>query len=88
MSQTWLDSFTVHQLLNHTSGVTDWDKPLKFKPSTDFSYSNIGYELLAKITESVSGKSYATFTSKIIKICKMEFSMSPNLNQHKSIANS
>lgn len=88
MTQTWLDSITVHQLLNHTSGITDWDKTLKFKPSTDFSYSNIGYELLAKIAESVSGKSYATLTNEIFKICKMKHSMSPKLNQHKSLVNS
>ena len=88
MPQTWLDSITVHQLLNHTSGVTDWDKPLKFKPSTDFSYSNIGYELLAKIAENVTKKSYATLTNEIFKICKMKYSMSPKLNQHKSLVNS
>jgi D-alanyl-D-alanine carboxypeptidase len=88
MTQIWLDSITVHQLLNHTSGVTDWDKPLKFKPSTDFSYSNIGYELLAKIAENVTKKSYATLTNEIFKICKMKHSMSPKLNQHKSLINS
>jgi D-alanyl-D-alanine carboxypeptidase len=88
MHQTWLDSITVHQLLNHTSGVTDWDKPLKFKPSTDFAYSNIGYELLAKITENVTKKSYATLTNEVFKICKMKHSMSPKLNQQKSLVNS
>ena len=88
MTQTWLDSITVHQLLNHTSGITDWDKTLKFKPSTNFSYSNIGYELLAKIAESVSGKSYATLTNEIFKICKMKHSMSPKLNRYKSLVNS
>jgi CubicO group peptidase (beta-lactamase class C family) len=88
LPQTWLDSITVHQLLNHTSGVTDWDKPLKFKPSTDFSYSNIGYELLAKIVENVTKKSYATLTNEVFKICKMKHSMSPKLNQHKSLVNS
>ena len=88
MSQTWLDSITVHQLLNHTSGVTDWDKPLRFKPSTDFAYSNIGYELLAKIAENVTKKSYATLTNEIFNICKMKHSMSPKLNQHKSLVNS
>ena len=88
MPQTWLDSITVHQLLNHTSGVTDWDKPLKFKPSTDFSYSNVGYELLAKIAENVTKKSYATLTNEIFKICKMRHSMSPKSNQYKSLVNS
>ncbi|PWK26190.1 CubicO group peptidase (beta-lactamase class C family) [Arcicella aurantiaca] len=88
MPQTWLDSITVHQLLNHTSGVTDWNKPLKFKPSTGFSYSNIGYELLAKIAEKVSGKSYAVLMSEIFKTCGIKNSMSPALNQHKKLVNS
>jgi CubicO group peptidase (beta-lactamase class C family) len=88
MPQTWLDSITVHQLLNHTSGVTDWNKPLKFKPASDFSYSNIGYELLAKIAENVTKKSYATLTNEIFKICGMKHSISPKLNQHKSLVNS
>ncbi len=88
ISQTWLDSITVHQLLNHTSGVTDWNQPLKFKPSTDFSYSGVGYELLGKIAENVSGKSYEELTNKVFKICKMKHSMSPKLNQHKSLVNS
>jgi D-alanyl-D-alanine carboxypeptidase len=88
MSQTWLDSITVHQLLNHSSGITGWNEPLKFKPSTDFSYSNIGYELLAKIAENVTKKSYAELISKVFKICKMKHSMSPKLNQHKSLVNS
>lgn len=88
MTQAWLDSITVHQLLNHTSGITNLDKPLKFKPSTDFSYSNIGYELLAKIAENVTKKSYATLTNEVFEICKMKHSMSPKLNQHKSLVNS
>ena len=88
MSQTWLDSITVHQLLNHTSGITGWNEPLKFKPSTGFSYSGVGYELLGKIAENVSGKSHAELTSEVFKICKMKHSMSPKLNQHKSLVNS
>jgi CubicO group peptidase (beta-lactamase class C family) len=88
MPQTWLDSITIHQLLNHTSGVTDWNKPLKFKPSTDFSYSNVGYELLAKIAEKVSGKSYAQLMSEIFTICKMKNSMSPKLKRHQNLVNS
>jgi D-alanyl-D-alanine carboxypeptidase len=88
MKQTWLDSITVHQLLNHTSGITGWDEPLKFKPSTAFSYSGVGYELLAKIAENVTKKSYAQLTSEVFKICRMNHSMSPKLNQHKDLVNS
>jgi CubicO group peptidase (beta-lactamase class C family) len=35
--------------------------PLRFKPATGFSYSNIGYSLLALILEKVSGQSYEQY---------------------------
>jgi len=35
--------------------------PLKFESGTKFSYSNVGYSLLAMIIEKVSGKSYEEF---------------------------
>ena len=35
--------------------------PLRFRPATDFSYSNIGYSLLALILEKVSGQSYEQY---------------------------
>jgi CubicO group peptidase (beta-lactamase class C family) len=37
------------------------DSPLRFKPGTSFSYSNIGYSLLAMIIEQVSGETYETY---------------------------
>lgn len=42
------------------------DKPLTFKPGTEFQYSNSGYVLLGYIIERVSGKSYAQFLEKHI----------------------
>jgi CubicO group peptidase (beta-lactamase class C family) len=35
--------------------------PLEFGPGTAFSYSNVGYSLLAMIIEQVSGKTYETY---------------------------
>jgi CubicO group peptidase (beta-lactamase class C family) len=35
--------------------------PLKFRPGTEFSYSNIGYSLLGMIVEKVSGMPYEKF---------------------------
>lgn len=35
-----------------------YEEPLKFKPGTSFSYSGVGYLLLAAIIESVTGISY------------------------------
>lgn len=40
--------------------------PYEFSPGTKSAYSNIGYYLLAKIIEKVSGEKYAVFLSKNI----------------------
>jgi CubicO group peptidase (beta-lactamase class C family) len=37
------------------------DKPLDFKPGTNWNYSNTGYILLGTIVEKISGQSYADF---------------------------
>lgn len=38
-----------------------FNAPLRFKSGTRFSYSNVGYSLLAMIVEKVSGQSYEQF---------------------------
>ncbi|WP_294219994.1 serine hydrolase [uncultured Chryseobacterium sp.] len=58
LTQPWANSVTVHQLLNHTHGITDLNKPLAFKPGSDFKYGNLSNILLGKILEKVSGQSY------------------------------
>jgi len=58
LTQSWADSVTVHQLLNHTHGIIDIDKPLLFKPGTDFKYGNLSNILLGKIIENVSHQTY------------------------------
>jgi D-alanyl-D-alanine carboxypeptidase len=35
-------------------------QPLEFAPGTDYSYSNVGYEVLGEIVERVTGSTYAT----------------------------
>lgn len=40
--------------------------PLKFPPGTGFSYSNENYELLAAVTEAVSGRSYERYVREAI----------------------
>ncbi|MFC5873574.1 CubicO group peptidase, beta-lactamase class C family [Chryseobacterium arachidis] len=58
LTQTWADSVTVHQLLNHTHGITDIEKPLSFKPGSEFKYGNLSNILLGKILENVTGQPY------------------------------
>ncbi len=47
--------------------------PLRFKPGSDFSYSNIGYSLLAMIVEKTSGQSWESYLYEYLwKPARME----------------
>ncbi|WP_300686015.1 serine hydrolase domain-containing protein [Chryseobacterium sp.] len=52
------ENITIHQLLNHTSGLNMTGGKLMFKSGSDFFYSNDGFNTLGKIVEKASGKSY------------------------------
>jgi len=67
LTQTWADSVTVHQLLNHTHGIADLEKPLLFKPGSDFKYGNLSNILLGKIIENVSHETYTKLASKLFQ---------------------
>jgi len=75
--QSWADSVTVQQLLNHTSGITNWDKNLTYEPGIKFSYANINYAILGKIIEKTSGQTYAALTADLFKGCNMKSSTVP-----------
>ncbi|WP_348823644.1 serine hydrolase domain-containing protein [Flavobacterium aestuarii] len=72
LTQTWTDSVTVHQLLNHTHGISDIEKPLLFKPGTDFKYGNLSNILLGKIIEFSSKRTYAEMANELFKKLKMK----------------
>ncbi|MDF1549347.1 MAG: serine hydrolase [Bacteroidales bacterium] len=80
LPMNWADEVTVHQLLNHTHGISDLAKALDYKPGTDFAYSNLGYELLGKILESVSHKSYIELCTELFKKYGMKNSSAPGTN--------
>ncbi|MBD8083704.1 serine hydrolase domain-containing protein [Chryseobacterium caseinilyticum] len=52
------DNITIHQLLNHSSGLNNFGEKLMFKSGSGFNYSNDGFNALGKIVEAVSGKSF------------------------------
>lgn len=72
LTQSWKDSITVHQLLNHTHGIDELDKPLLFKPGTDFKYGNISNVLLGEILEKVTGKTYVELAENLFKKLKLK----------------
>lgn len=71
LTQTWADSVTVHQLLNHSHGIADLQKPLLFKPGTDFKYGNLSFNLLGKIVAVTSKKSYDEVANALFKKLNM-----------------
>ncbi len=61
------DRITVHHLLTHTSGIAEGDEePLQSKPGERLNYSNLGYILLGRIIEKVSGRSYEEYLKENI----------------------
>lgn len=71
LKQTWADTVTVHQLLNMSAGIVALDKPLAFKPGTDFYYSNPAYGLLGRLIEKVTGKKFSEVANALFKKLKM-----------------
>lgn len=68
------ENITIHQLLNHTSGLNMVGGKLMFKSGSDFFYSNDGFNTLGKIVEKVSGKSYAENVQELFKKAGMKHS--------------
>ena len=69
LKQKWADSVTIHQLLTHTHGIVDMDKPSIFPAGTQFNYSQIGYDLLAKIAERATGKKLEILSKELFDKC-------------------
>lgn len=68
------ENITIHQLLNHTSGLNMMGGKLMFKSGADFYYSNDGFNALGKIVETVSGKSYDENAVELFKKAGMSHS--------------
>ncbi|MFV0420308.1 MAG: serine hydrolase domain-containing protein [Dysgonomonas sp.] len=86
LPQKWKDTVTVHQLLTHTHGIVSVDEHLKFIPGDNFSYSQIGYQLLANILEKINDDSFANISSQLFKKCRMENTFHPLLYKNSHLA--
>lgn len=71
LKDKWGDSVTIHQLLNHTSGVVWYDQPLAFTPGYQLAYSNFGYVLLQSVLEHVTGKAYTILLKDLFQQTRM-----------------
>lgn len=85
LTQPWADSVTVHQLLNHSHGITDLQKPLLFKSGTDFKYGNLSYGLLGQIIAFTTKKSYSETANALFKKLRMKNTFCYSKNQNKNL---
>lgn len=80
------ENITIHQLLNHTSGLNLMGGKLMFKSGSDFYYSNDGFNALGKIVETVTGKSYDDNVLELFKKAGMTHSSTGDLFKGNNFA--
>lgn len=85
INQPWIKEITIHQLLTHTHGIVELDKPLQFVPGSKFQYSQLGYELLAQILENITGKSFEELSTELFDQYELENTFHPNNKQYKNL---
>lgn len=76
----------IKELLNHTSGISDFGSGLLSEPGKEFHYSNKGFRLLGEIIAKVSGKSYDENLKELFEKVGMKNSSTANLFQGKNLA--
>lgn len=72
LTDSWLDSVNIHQLMNHTNGIDDFGKPLLFQPGSDFKYGNISNRILRIILSNVTGKPYRDLANELFNRLGLE----------------
>lgn len=87
LKQSWADTVTVHQLLNFSAGITEIDKPLSYKPGTDFLYGVTTYTMLSNIFEKVTGKKFIAAANALFKELKMKNSFCYEENKENNVIN-
>ena len=78
VGKEWKSRITIHQLLTHTHGITSLSNELENEPGTKFNYSQIGYDLLAKILEKITGTTFQEITTSFFKKYDLNNTFHPN----------
>ena len=85
LTQSWADTVTVHHLLTHMHGIAQLDEPTTFKVGTQYSYSQIGYDVLAKIVAKTSGKTFVELSQNLFKESGMKNTFHPDQKEYKNL---
>jgi CubicO group peptidase (beta-lactamase class C family) len=78
VNKNWKNRITIHQLLTHTHGVKSLSQELSFEPGSQFEYSQLGFHLLAKILENISGQTFQELTSELFLKYNLNHTIHPN----------
>lgn len=87
-TQGWADSVTIHDLLCHTHGIIDFNKPSLFPAGEQYSYSQIGYQILSNILEAINKDSFTNLSLKLFKEIGMNNTFHPDSNFYKNLVRS
>lgn len=84
---SWADTVTIHHLLTHTHGIVELDQPTAFKVGSAFNYgySSLGYDLLARIVEKTSGKTFAELSKDLFTACGMKNTFYPEKDTYPDL---
>lgn len=87
LRMSWKDSISIHHLLTHQHGIQSLDKKLQFPPGSEFKYSQLGYELLARILEQVHQKDFSKISNELFQQHNLTKTFHPASGQHKNLVN-
>lgn len=87
LDQEWAEEITIHQLLVHTHGIVDLEESLAFEPGSQFQYSQLGYDLLAKILENITGQSFEALSTALFESAGLSHTVYPDLLITQNLVN-
>ncbi|MEB2776799.1 serine hydrolase domain-containing protein [Algoriphagus sp. D3-2-R+10] len=85
IDQSWSKNVTIHHLLTHTHGIVDVNQPLEFEQGSQFQYSQLGYELLAKILENIIGDSFEDLSTQLFSEKGLSSTFHPDNKVYKNL---
>lgn len=67
LSQPWAERVTIHHLLTHTHGIQSLNSQTVFEVGSNFQYSQIGFDLLARIIEKMNDDSFSNVSNTLFE---------------------